>query len=213
MVPFHPQSDPGRPERIRWILPGGVLPTTGGSVPVPPPLAALLADGTLSDVTVAADAVVTDLAPGRRWADDGPRVRTALHAALNAPAGWLSALAPTLSDSDESVRRSVRRLLDGSVGDFVRSHGGSIELVDVCDGVVIVRLAGACDGCPAARYTLRNRVEAELRRHHPRLNGVVEAPSRADKPAPGAALAAPARRGTGRWRPARFRRSDTTNRG
>lgn len=213
MVPFHPQADPGRPERIRWILPSGVLPATGASVPVPPQLATLLADGTLTDVTVAADAVVTDLAPGRRWADDGPRVRTALHAALDDPAGWLSALAPALSDSDEAVRHSVRRLLDGSVGDFVRSHGGSIELVDVCDGVVSVRLAGACDGCPAARYTLRNRVEAELRRHHPRLNGVVEAPARADRTDLGAVPAAPARRGAGRWRLARVRRANTTDRG
>ncbi|MFD2768026.1 NifU family protein [Micromonospora eburnea] len=180
-MPFHPQADPRRPERVRWILPGGVLPVTDGPVPVPPPLAALLADGTLTDVTVAADAVVTDLTPGRRWVDDGPRVRTALHAALGDPAGWCGGPGPALPDSDESVRRSVRRLLDGSVGDFVRSHGGSIELVGVRDGVVRVRLAGACDGCPAARYTLRNRVEAELRRHHAGLNGVVEEPSRADR--------------------------------
>ncbi|MFU8872763.1 NifU family protein [Micromonospora sp. SL4-19] len=174
-MPFHPQADPRRPERIRWILPGGVLPVAGGSVPVPPSLAALLSDGTLTDVAVAADAVVTDLAPGRRWADEGPRVRSALHVALDDPVGWLGESAPARSDPDEPVRRSVRRLLDGSVGDFVRSHGGCIELVDVRDGVVRVRLAGACDGCPAARFTLRNRVEAELRRHHPQVSGVVEA--------------------------------------
>ncbi|MEU3983781.1 NifU family protein [Streptomyces sp. NPDC026672] len=53
------------------------------------------------------------------------------------------------------------------MGDLARSHGGTIELVDVCDGVVSVRLRGACHGCPAAWFTLHQRLERLLRRCHP----------------------------------------------
>ncbi|NES15118.1 MULTISPECIES: NifU family protein [Micromonospora] len=179
VVPLHPQADPARPERVRWIVPAGAVPATGPVAGAPAPLAGLLADGVLTAVVVEPGAVVTELAPGRRWAVDGPRVRTALHAALAEPGRWVtrSAAAP---DDDATLRESVRRLLDGPVGDVARSHGGHIELVDVRDGQVRVRLAGACHGCPAARYTLRHRLEAELRRHHPQLRGVVDvAPDRA----------------------------------
>ncbi|MEV0425642.1 NifU family protein [Micromonospora sp. NPDC049836] len=173
VVPLHPQADPARPERVRWIVPTGAVPVTGAVAAAPAALAGLLADGVLTAVLVEAGAVVTDLAPGRRWAADGARVRTALHAALAEPAGWVTRSGPA-PDDDATLRESVRRLLDGPVGDVARSHGGRIDLVDVHDGQVRVRLAGACQGCPAARHTLRHRLEAELRRHHPRLRGVVD---------------------------------------
>ncbi|MEV4481603.1 NifU family protein [Micromonospora coxensis] len=170
LVPLHPQADPARPERIRWVVPVGAVPAAGRPAALPAPLAGLLAEGVLTAVVMEPDAVVTDLAPGRRWTDDGPRVRTALHAALSR--GWQGE-ATTGTDRDAALRSSVQRLLDGPVGDVARSHGGHIELVEVRDGQVRVRLAGACDGCPASRLTLRHRIEAELRRHHPHLAGVV----------------------------------------
>ncbi|SCG70377.1 NifU family protein [Micromonospora halophytica] len=172
LVPLHPQADPARPERVRWVVAGGAVPATGPPATVPEPLAGLLVEGVLTAVAVEPGAVVTDLAPGRSWTDEGPRVRTALHAALSTTADWqFGSTAGT--DQDAALRRSVERLLDGPVGDVARSHGGHIELVDVRDGQVRVRLTGACEGCPASRFTLRHRLEAELRRYHPRLGGVV----------------------------------------
>jgi len=44
--------------------------------------------------------------------------------------------------------------------------------VDVRDGVVTVRLAGACHGCPAARSTLHGRLDHQLRRYAPALREV-----------------------------------------
>jgi ferrous iron transport protein B len=78
--------------------------------------------------------------------------------------GWLATL-----------RRAAHGLLDGPVGDLARSHGGHIELADVSAGVVEVRLHGACHGCPAARLTLRHRLEQQLRRQYPDVREVVEA--------------------------------------
>jgi Fe-S cluster biogenesis protein NfuA len=69
----------------------------------------------------------------------------------------------------------VRDLLAGAVGQFARSHGGAIDLVRVHDDVVTVRLTGACHGCPAARITLHQRLERELRRRYPALLAVVDA--------------------------------------
>jgi Fe-S cluster biogenesis protein NfuA len=161
-----------------------VFPFTGTPAGLPDPLAALLRDGTLADVRVEPAAVLTALGAGRTWSRDGARIRSALHAALDEPAGWTPADAPTALD-DEPLRLAAQALLDGPVGELARSHGGRIELVDVRDGIVTVRLDGACHGCPAARFTLRQRLENQLRRRCPQLRTVAEAGTRtAARPEP-----------------------------
>lgn len=48
---------------------------------------------------------------------------------------------------------------------LIESHGGSIIVETVIDGVVTVRLDGTCDGCPSSTATLTYGVEAALREH------------------------------------------------
>ena len=48
---------------------------------------------------------------------------------------------------------------------YIDSHGGALELLDVEDGVVRVRLSGACHGCSGSAMTLRRGIEAALREH------------------------------------------------
>ena len=69
---------------------------------------------------------------------------------------------------------------------YVESHGGSLELIDVQDGVVRVRMSGACDGCVGSETTLRRGVEEALREHFPGFRGVVaeEAPGAGSPPGP-----------------------------
>jgi Fe-S cluster biogenesis protein NfuA len=174
MIPVHPQPYPGQPDTLRWVVPAGVLTVIGPLAAAPAPLAALRADGTLSEIATEPTAVVTRLGPGRGWRADGPRVRTAIHAALDEPAGWISANGAG-DNSDSLLSAMVRDLLAGAAGHFARSHGGAIDLVRVHDDVVTVRLTGACHGCPAARITLHQRLERELRRRYPALLAVVDA--------------------------------------
>ena len=55
----------------------------------------------------------------------------------------------------------------------LQADGGDVELVDVNDGVVSVRLTGACDGCPMATMTLRLGIERLLRGEIPEVKEVV----------------------------------------
>jgi len=51
-----------------------------------------------------------------------------------------------------------------------------VELIDVSpDGVVQVRLTGACEGCPMSQMTLKQGVEKVLREEVPEVTGVVSA--------------------------------------
>ena len=53
---------------------------------------------------------------------------------------------------------------------YLQADGGDIELVEVDDeGVVKVRLQGACRGCPGAQMTLKMGVEARLKKEIPEV--------------------------------------------
>ena len=54
----------------------------------------------------------------------------------------------------------------------LQQDGGDIELVDIVDGVVKVRLKGACAGCPMSQMTLANFVESELKKAVPGVKKV-----------------------------------------
>lgn len=45
---------------------------------------------------------------------------------------------------------------------LLRSHGGDVELVDLSDGVVKLKLDGSCHGCPSSSITLRNAIEEAI---------------------------------------------------
>lgn len=66
----------------------------------------------------------------------------------------------------------VEEALD-SVRPYVESHGGRVDLVSVEDGVVSVRMSGACDGCAGSAMTLRRGIEQALREHYPGFREVV----------------------------------------
>ena len=54
----------------------------------------------------------------------------------------------------------------------LQRDGGDIELVDVKDNVVYVKLKGACGTCPMSTLTLKNWVEANLKREIPEISAV-----------------------------------------
>ena len=55
----------------------------------------------------------------------------------------------------------------------LQADGGDVELVDVKDGIVSVRLTGACGGCPMAAMTLRSGVERVVKHEVPEVKQVV----------------------------------------
>jgi Fe-S cluster biogenesis protein NfuA len=55
----------------------------------------------------------------------------------------------------------------------LQADGGDVELVEVSDGVVKVRLTGACAGCPMSTMTLRMGIERVLKEQIPDIKEVV----------------------------------------
>ena len=77
------------------------------------------------------------------------------------------------ASSDKSLRHRVAAVID-ALRPMMQSDGGDIQLVDVDDnGVVSVRLQGACVGCPSASMTLSMGIERNLKDQIPEVTRVV----------------------------------------
>ena len=69
------------------------------------------------------------------------------------------------------MREKVENVIN-KIKPVLQADGGNIELVDVVDGVVKVRLMGACAGCPGAQMTLKMGVEKALKDEIPEVIAV-----------------------------------------
>ena len=72
-----------------------------------------------------------------------------------------------MSDTKKLVEQALEKIRP-----LLQRDGGDIELVEVSDGVVKVRLTGACKGCPMSQMTLKQGVEKLLLKEVPGLKEV-----------------------------------------
>jgi Fe-S cluster biogenesis protein NfuA len=72
-----------------------------------------------------------------------------------------------MKDLKESVEQALAKIRP-----MLQRDGGDIELVEVSDGIVKVRLTGACKGCPMSQMTMKQGVEKLLMQEVPGLKQV-----------------------------------------
>ncbi len=70
------------------------------------------------------------------------------------------------------MQDKVTEVLD-KIRPQLKADGGDVELVEVNDGTVKVRLTGACAGCPMSTMTLKMGIERILKEHVPEVKEVV----------------------------------------
>lgn len=71
----------------------------------------------------------------------------------------------------QDLKPAIEKAL-GKIRPLLQRDGGDVELVEVTDGVVKVRLTGACKGCPMSQMTLKQGVERMLMQEVPGLKSV-----------------------------------------
>ena len=118
--------------------------------------------------------VVTQTA-GREWTDLGNEVESILTSYL------ISGQALTPDEVQEKMmligrntREKVQYLVDTQINPGVAEHGGSVQVVDVNDGSVYLRLHGGCQGCGAADFTLKQGIETIVKRAVPEIQRIID---------------------------------------
>ena len=72
------------------------------------------------------------------------------------------------------MKDKVEAVLD-KIRPSLVADGGNVELVEVNDGVVKLKLTGACAGCPMSAITLKNGIERILKQEIPEIKEVISA--------------------------------------
>jgi Fe-S cluster biogenesis protein NfuA len=71
------------------------------------------------------------------------------------------------------LRDRVQEVLD-KIRPVLQSDGGDLELIDATeDGIIKVRLKGACAGCPISQITLKQGIEGALKQEIPEVKQVI----------------------------------------
>jgi Fe-S cluster biogenesis protein NfuA len=136
-----------------------------------PVAAAVMGVAGVQEVILEGNAVIVLRREDLPWSKLEDRISYALGTALNLD-GTGSAEAAGEALPDDEMFDLVARILERDINPAVAGHGGKVDLLDVQDGTVVVRMMGGCQGCGMANVTLRQGIEAQLRRVIPGLRGL-----------------------------------------
>jgi Fe-S cluster biogenesis protein NfuA len=169
------------------VMPSGTREFTSPEQAEASPLAEALFDlGDVSGVLFGGDFVAVTAAPGVDWTALKPQVVAVLldHFVAQAPlfrgpdAGGIGvpddeedeALAADPADAE--VVAQIRDLIETRVRPAVANDGGDIIYRGFRDGVVYLRMQGACSGCPSSTATLKQGIESLLKHYVPEVHEV-----------------------------------------
>ncbi len=126
----------------------------------------------LSEVVVSGNVITVTKKDARLpWEAFEPRVRYAVETVVGRTEAAASAAASGATD-DDAMYEVVDDIFRREINPAVAQHGGKVELIDVEDATVIVRMMGGCQGCGMANVTLRQGIETSLKRALPSLKGI-----------------------------------------
>lgn len=164
------------------VLTGGVRRFAGADEAKGSPLAeAIFAIPGLSvsELIVSGNIVTVVKQSPTPWQAVGRAVGNAIRSTLAADVAAIApAPKPTAGDpsavSDDALYEQVAKVFDEQVNPMVARHGGRVELIDVQDAVVMLRMGGGCQGCGMADVTLRQGIEGMLAQLVPAVRGIVD---------------------------------------
>jgi Fe-S cluster biogenesis protein NfuA len=108
------------------------------------------------------------------WQVAGPMVGAAIRAALESGVPPVEARGGSGATDDDTLYEKVAQIFATRINPMVAGHGGRVDLIDVQDAVVMLRLAGGCQGCGMADVTLRQGIETTLRQMAPEVQGIMD---------------------------------------
>ena len=78
----------------------------------------------------------------------------------------------TFNEREQAIVDSIKELIETRVRPAVAQDGGDIEFHDYSDGIVYLKMRGACAGCPSSTATLQNGIENLFKHFLPEIQEV-----------------------------------------
>ncbi len=135
---------------------------------------ALFAIDGVSEVLVSGSKITVSKTTNVPWQAAGPLVGKAIRAAFDSGKALVAAKSTAAQSDDDTLYDKIADIFENRINPMVAGHGGHVDLIDVQDGVVMLRLGGGCQGCGMADVTLRQGIETTLHQLAPEVQGVVD---------------------------------------
>jgi Fe-S cluster biogenesis protein NfuA len=128
----------------------------------------------VAGVFLGSDFVTVTKSDGADWTPLKPQVLASImdHYASGAPVSNEEAAETGSTDEDSDTVRQIKELLDTRIRPAVAQDGGDIIFRGFEDGVVYLRMQGACSGCPSSSATLKHGIENMLKYYVPEVVSV-----------------------------------------
>ncbi len=128
----------------------------------------------VSEVVISGTKITVSKTTTVPWQAAGPLVGKAIRAAFESGQPLVGTRTAHAQSDDDALYDRVLDIFEQRINPMVAGHGGHVDLIDVQDGVVMVRLGGGCQGCGMADVTLRQGIETTLQQFAPEVQGVVD---------------------------------------
>jgi Fe-S cluster biogenesis protein NfuA len=121
------------------------------------------------------DNVVTVTTDGTDdWRTIGKQIGGAIRSVLQSDAPPISPKALAQAPPADEIRQKIQALFDDQINPAIAAHGGWVEVIDVKDNEVYLRLGGGCQGCGAADVTLKQGIEKSIRQLVPEVGAIMD---------------------------------------
>lgn len=70
--------------------------------------------------------------------------------------------------------RLVEKIFDEQIRPALAQHGGNVEIIDLDNNQLFVRLLGGCQGCSSSKLTLKSGIEQLVKKNFPEIKEVID---------------------------------------
>ncbi|MBI4455749.1 MAG: NifU family protein [Acidobacteria bacterium] len=128
----------------------------------------------ITQVSMFGPVVVVSKLADRSWREIGKQVGAAIREYLKSGMGPTEERFQASLAEPAAMRKKIQELFDAQINPGVATHGGWVELIDVKDNNVYLRMGGGCQGCGMADVTLKQGIEALIREKVPEVWQVLD---------------------------------------
>ncbi len=125
----------------------------------------------VDEVVIAGDTITVKKDDDREWRELEEPIAYAIQLAI-APQSQMGGVGNSSEIDEDALFDQIEDFFDKEVNPSIASHSGKVELIDIQDRTLIVRMMGGCQGCGMANVTLKQGIEANVTKIWPMIEGI-----------------------------------------
>lgn len=130
--------------------------------------------GNIQGILVAGRSITVTQDGTEDWRILGKKIGTAIREAVSSGGPLISEEVLSKIPESSKIEAKVVEVLQNQINPAIASHGGTIELLEVKNNDIYVKMGGGCQGCGMASATLKQGVEQTLRKEIPEIGAIYD---------------------------------------